>query len=122
MRESLLAVPLVAGNQRLGMIDLWRDGLDAFNEEELERCALFGFITAVALRNAQMYEELEQIALTDALTGLFNIRWWRDMGARLTAQSRRTGAGLAVLMVDLDHFKQINDSAGHAAGDRALRA
>jgi len=120
--ESLLAVPLVAGDQRLGVLDVWRDGLDAFSEEDLERCALLGFITAAAWGNAQMYGELERRALTDALTGLFNIRWWRDMGPRVMAQSLRTGAGVGILLMDLDHFKLVNDSAGHAAGDSVLRA
>jgi diguanylate cyclase (GGDEF)-like protein len=120
--ESQLAVPLVAGDYRLGMIDLWRNGLDAFSEEDLERCALLGFITAAALRNAQMYVDLERRALTDALTGLFNIRWWRDMSSRLMSQSLRTGAGIGILLMDLDNFKQVNDRAGHAAGDSVLRA
>jgi diguanylate cyclase (GGDEF)-like protein len=120
--ESLLAIPLVAGDQRLGILDVWRDGLDAFTEEDLERCALLGFVTAAAWGNAQMYGELERRALTDALTGLFNIRWWRDMGPRVMAQSLRTGAGVGILLMDLDHFKQVNDTAGHAAGDSVLRA
>jgi diguanylate cyclase (GGDEF)-like protein len=120
--ESMLAIPLIAGAQRLGMIDVWRNALDAFSEEDLERCALLGFITAAAWSNAQMYGELERRALTDALTGLFNIRWWRDMGPRVMAQSLRTGAGVGILLLDLDHFKQINDTAGHAAGDSVLRA
>jgi diguanylate cyclase (GGDEF)-like protein len=120
--ESLLLVPLIAGDQRLGVIDVWRDGLDAFTEEDLERCALLGFVTAAAWSNAQMYGELERRALTDALTGLFNIRWWRDMGPRVMSQSLRTGTGVGILLMDLDHFKQINDSAGHAAGDSVLRA
>jgi diguanylate cyclase (GGDEF)-like protein len=120
--ESMLAIPLIAGDQRLGMIDIWRNSLDAFSEEDLERCALLGFITAAAWSNAQMYGELERRALTDALTGLFNIRWWRDMGPRVMAQSLRTGAGVGILLMDLDHFKQINDSAGHAAGDSVLRS
>jgi diguanylate cyclase (GGDEF)-like protein len=120
--ESMLAIPLIAGDQRLGMIDVWRNSIDGFSEEDLERCALLGFITAAAWSNAQMYGELERRALTDALTGLFNIRWWRDMGPRVMAQSLRTGAGVGILLMDLDHFKLINDSAGHAAGDSVLRA
>jgi len=120
--ESLLAVPLVAGDERLGMIDLWRTGLDAFGERDLERCALLGFVTAAALRNAQMYVQLEQRALTDALTGLFNVRWWRDMSPRLAAQSLRTGGGVGILMIDLDNFKDINTAAGHSGGDAVLRA
>ena len=120
--ESMLAIPLIAGDQRLGVIDVWRNGLDAFSEEDLERCSLLGFVTAAALSNAQMYIELERRALTDALTGLFNIRWWRDMAPRVMSQSLRTGAGVGILLMDLDHFKQINDTAGHAVGDSVLRA
>jgi len=120
--ESMLAIPLIAGDQRLGVIDIWRNGLDAFTEEDLERCALLGFVTAAALSNAQMYIELERRALTDALTGLFNIRWWRDMAPRVMSQSLRTGAGVGILLMDLDHFKEINDTAGHAVGDSVLRA
>ena len=69
-----------------------------------------------------MYIELERRALTDALTGLFNIRWWRDMAPRVMSQSLRTGAGVGILLMDLDHFKEINDTAGHAVGDSVLRA
>ena len=120
--ESMLAIPLIAGDQRLGVIDIWRNGIDRFSEEDLERCALLGFVTSAALSNAQMYVELERRALTDALTGLFNIRWWRDMAPRVMSQSLRTGAGVGILLMDLDHFKEINDTAGHAVGDSVLRA
>jgi diguanylate cyclase (GGDEF)-like protein len=122
IRESLLAIPLIAGDLRLGIIDLWRQGLDSFTEEELERGALVSFVVGAAWRSAQMFTDIEERALTDALTGLYNRRWWRDMAPRLMAQSRRTGDDVAVLLMDLDHFKQINDSAGHAAGDAVLRA
>ena len=122
LRESLLAIPLIAGDHRLGIIDLWRHGLDSFTEEDLEHAALLGVMIAEAWRNAQMFTDIEQRALTDALTGLYNRRWWRDMAPRLIAQSKRSGNEVGVLFMDLDHFKQINDGAGHAAGDAVLRA
>ena len=122
MDESLLAIPLVAGDRRLGIVDLWRRGLDTYSEEELERGALLCFMVAAAWSNAQMFSDMEHRALTDALTGLFNLRWWRDMTSRLLAQTRRSGGELGILLLDLDHFKQVNDSAGHAAGDAVLRA
>jgi diguanylate cyclase (GGDEF)-like protein len=122
MRESLLAIPLIAGDLRLGIIDLWRPGLDSFTEEDLERSALLSLIVGAAWRSAQMFTDIEEHALTDALTGLYNRRWWRDMAPRLMAQSRRTGDDVAVLMMDLDRFKRINDSVGHASGDAVLRA
>ena len=122
MAESLLAIPLVAGDHRLGIVDLWRRGLDSFSEDDLERGALLCFMVAAAWSSAQMFSEMEHRALTDALTGLFNLRWWRDMASRLLAQTRRSGGVLGILLVDLDHFKQVNDSAGHGAGDAVLRA
>ena len=67
--ESLLVIPLIAGDNRLGVLDLWRDGLDSFSDVELERCALFGYLAAAAWRNAQLYAELEQRAVTDRSLG-----------------------------------------------------
>ncbi|HEV2360714.1 MAG TPA: sensor domain-containing diguanylate cyclase, partial [Acidimicrobiales bacterium] len=119
--ESLLVIPMIAGDHRLGAIDLWRDGAGRFSELEVERAALFGYVTAAAWRNAQLYEELESRAMTDTLTGLLNIRWWHELAPREAAQSLRGGAEIGVLMVDLDHFKVVNDQCGHSVGDQVLR-
>ena len=64
--------------------------------------------------------ELERLAMVDGLTGVLNRRAWMGRAATELAVSVRYGYPVAVLMIDLDHFKQINDSRGHAAGDRAL--
>ena len=64
--------------------------------------------------------ELERLATVDGLTGVLNRRAWMSRAATELAVSVRYGYPVAVLMIDLDHFKQINDSRGHAAGDRAL--
>jgi diguanylate cyclase (GGDEF)-like protein len=119
--ESLVVIPLVAGDHRLGVLDVWRDGLDMFSEEEVERCAIIGYLAAAAWRSAQLYTELEQRVVTDKLTGLLNKRWWDELAPREAAQALRSGSTLAILLVDLDHFKRINDTCGHAVGDVALR-
>jgi len=72
-------------------------------------------------RNAELYAELTERAILDPLTGLLNSRWLREVGEREVSQSRRSGQSLAVLVLDLDGFKQINDSGGHSAGDLVLR-
>jgi diguanylate cyclase (GGDEF)-like protein len=100
---------------------VWRDGLDMFSEEDVERCALVGYLAAAAWRNAQLYSELEQRVLTDKLTGLLNKRWWDELAPREAAQALRAGSELANLLVDLDHFKRVNDTCGHAVGDVTLR-
>jgi diguanylate cyclase (GGDEF)-like protein len=121
LEESMLVVPLIAGDHRLGAIDMWRNGQNQFTEEDLERCALFGYITAAAWRNAQLYAELELRAMTDTLTGLLNHRWWDELATREAALSSRAGTQMGILLIDLDHFKRVNDQCGHMAGDALLR-
>jgi len=58
---------------------------------------------------------------TDALTGLRNMRWLDEAAPQETARSLRSGSNIGVLLLDLDHFKLVNDSGGHAAGDQVLR-
>jgi diguanylate cyclase (GGDEF)-like protein len=119
--ESMLLIPLIAGERQLGMLNCSRLGAGQFSAKDLEAAALFGNTAAAAWRNAELYAELADRATTDPLTGLLNSRWLRDVGERELAQSRRSGRPLSVLLIDLDHFKQINDSGGHGAGDLVLR-
>ena len=119
--ESLLVIPLIAGDHRIGVLDVWRHGHDSFSDRDLEHCALFAHVTAAAWNNAQLYRELEARAHTDALTGLRNTRWLDETAPQETARSLRSGSNIGVLLLDLDHFKLVNDTGGHAAGDRVLR-
>jgi diguanylate cyclase (GGDEF)-like protein len=119
--ESYLIIPLIAGDRRLGVLDCSRLGIDRFTSRDLEAAALFGHTAAAAWRNAELYRELSERAITDPLTGLLNSRWLRDVGERELAQSLRSGQPLAILLLDLDRFKQINDTGGHSAGDLVLR-
>jgi diguanylate cyclase (GGDEF)-like protein len=119
--ESLLLIPLVAGDHKLGMLNCRRMGLNRFSNEDLEAASLFGHTAAAAWHNAQLYQELARGAMTDGLTGLFNSRWLREAGEREIADCRRRGSALSILLIDLDHFKTINDTGGHAAGDLVLQ-
>jgi diguanylate cyclase (GGDEF)-like protein len=119
--ESMLVVPLIAGDHRIGVLDVWRHGFDSFSDRDLEHCALFAHVTAAAWNNAQLYRELEERVRTDALTGLHNTRWLDETAPQAAARSFRSGSEIGVLMLDLDYFKLVNDTEGHAAGDRVLR-
>jgi diguanylate cyclase (GGDEF)-like protein len=119
--QSLLLVPLVAGEHKLGIITCWRPGVGKFTDREVEAAALFAHIAAAAWRNAQLYAELLSAAMTDPLTRLYNSRWLRDAGERDLARAARDGKPVALLLADLDHFKQVNDGSGHAAGDLVLQ-
>jgi diguanylate cyclase (GGDEF)-like protein len=121
VQESLLLVPLIAGERKLGIIDAWRMGIGRFSDDELEAASLFAHIAAAAWHNAQLYAELQAAAVTDPLTGLYNTRWLRDAGERDLASCARDHSSLALLLLDIDHFKTVNDSSGHAAGDLVLQ-
>jgi diguanylate cyclase (GGDEF)-like protein len=119
--ESLLLIPLVAGEHKLGIINCWRTGVGQFTDRELEAASLFAHIAAAAWRNAQLYAELLSAVMTDPLTHLYNSRWLRDSGERDITRAARDGKPLALLLIDLDHFKTVNDNSGHAAGDLVLQ-
>jgi diguanylate cyclase (GGDEF)-like protein len=121
VEESLLLVPLVATEHKLGIINCWRLGINQFSAGELEAASLFAHVAASAWRNAQLYVELVNAAMTDPLTGLYNSRWLRDAGERDIARAARDCKPLSLLLVDLDHFKAVNDSSGHAIGDVVLQ-
>lgn len=120
--ESMLLIPLISGDYRLGMLNLVRFRREAYVANDLAAASLVGHMAAAAWRNTQLYAEQVQHAVTDSLTGLFNTRWLREAGRRELAMAERSGVLLAILMLDLDNFKQINDSCGHAAGDAILRS
>ncbi|MHB8246381.1 MAG: GGDEF domain-containing protein [Acidimicrobiales bacterium] len=121
IEESLLVIPLISGNQRLGVLDIWRDGSDQFSEGDLQRATLLAKLAADAWRSAKQRVELAERVVTDTLTGLLNKRWWHELAPREAAQAIRTKSSIAVLLVDLDNFKGINDSFGHAGGDLVLK-
>jgi diguanylate cyclase (GGDEF)-like protein len=121
VQESLLLVPLVAGEHKLGIINCWRTGVGRFTERELEAASLFAHVAAAAWRNAQLYAELLSAVMTDPLTHLYNSRWLRDSGERDLVRASRDSRPLALLLIDLDHFKTVNDDSGHAAGDLVLQ-
>lgn len=81
----------------------------------------FASSAALALRTAMLHAEVTRLATTDALTGLANRRVFDENLAREVARSRRTGSPVALVFVDVDHFKAVNDCHGHGMGDEVLR-
>ncbi|MFD2235253.1 diguanylate cyclase domain-containing protein [Phaeospirillum tilakii] len=84
-----------------------------------EDLLLFAFVDITALKQAEA--EIRRLANHDALTGLSTLRHFRDLVEHALARARRDGSQTAILFVDLDHFKPVNDTHGHDAGDAVLR-
>jgi diguanylate cyclase (GGDEF)-like protein len=120
--EALICVPLIARGQIKGALNIYREGDGvAFSETEFEITKRFGDAAALALDNAEIRARLEHQARTDSLTGLFNHSVFYERLLQSLQESSRTHAPLAVLMLDIDDFKHVNDVHGHAVGDELLR-
>jgi diguanylate cyclase (GGDEF)-like protein len=120
--EALICVPLIARGQIKGALNIYREGEGvAFAEMEFEIAKRFGDAAALALDNAESRARLEHQARTDSLTGLFNHSVFYERLLQSLQESSRTHMPLAVLMLDIDDFKHVNDVHGHAVGDELLR-
>jgi diguanylate cyclase (GGDEF)-like protein len=110
-----------AGPETLGVLALYdRVGGDAFDDADLHTVRTFAGQAGVAVHNVRVHEEAQRLSLTDPLTGLWNYRYLRESLRREVERANRFGRMLAVLVLDLDHFKDVNDTYGHAAGDAVL--
>lgn len=120
--ESMIVIPLVARDEVKGCLNLYRIGDDAsFSPQEFELAQRFGEAAALALDNAQIRNVLEQQALTDALTGLYNHRYFHERLRSELTRASRSRDSVALIMFDIDDFKEINNVHGHSVGDEVLR-
>jgi diguanylate cyclase (GGDEF)-like protein len=120
--EALIAVPLIARGRLKGTLNIYRVGEDVeFTDEEFLLATRFGDAAALAMDNAHIRARLEHQASTDALTGLYNHRTFHD---RLRQELMRASVDqetVALVMLDMDDFKKVNDVYGHGVGDQLLR-
>jgi diguanylate cyclase (GGDEF)-like protein/excisionase family DNA binding protein len=119
--EALIVAPIRTSEGVIGSLNLYRVNHD-FDADDLELVRLFANHVAIALENASIHDRLIEAAVTDPLTGLPNRRLFSDRVDHALARRGRKPLGVAVLFLDLDGFKLVNDSLGHAAGDEVLAA
>jgi diguanylate cyclase (GGDEF)-like protein len=93
-----------------------------FTSADLNLLVSFAATATNVINNAELHAEVQKLALTDALTGLYNRRGFYELGQREIERSFRFKHPLTAVMLDVDNFKQINDQYGHATGDLVLRS
>ena len=119
--QSLMSIPLIARGSCVGALNIYRNGEDvSFTEEELDVASRFGDAAALALDNVRKRDLLERLAHTDSLTGLYNHRFFHERLTAELARAVRSADVVALIMLDIDDFKHLNDVYGHSVGDEVL--
>jgi diguanylate cyclase (GGDEF)-like protein len=118
--RSTLVVPLMANGKAAGTLNLYAEGPNGFDADAQRVMRLLATQAGRAIDGALRYDAVRETANTDALTGLRNARFLREYLERELNRAGRDGTTLAVLNVDVDNFKPVNDRFGHARGDQTL--
>jgi diguanylate cyclase (GGDEF)-like protein len=120
--RCLICLPFASHADKLGVVYFYRKDRDSFDPEEIELLVTFARLAAQAVENARLHARVDQEARVDALTGLLNRRAFDRCLDDEQKRAQRYDKPYALMMIDIDHFKNVNDSYGHPAGDAVLKA
>lgn len=119
---SIIGIPLKMGEKVVGVMNLSRHNTGSFSEAELRLLNMLANQAAVAISNASLHQLISKKAYTDTTTGLANRRALDEHLESEIINARRANSPFAVVMMDLDGFKSVNDTYGHEVGDQVLRS
>ncbi len=120
--RSVLAVPLISRGKPLGVIELVNgENSPSFSQEDLLTLSAIADFAAIAIENARNYKRVQELTLTDEHTGLYNARHLRTLLEQEVARAFRFKHPLSLIFLDLDGFKQVNDTRGHLVGSALLK-
>ncbi|HYX68669.1 MAG TPA: diguanylate cyclase [Terriglobales bacterium] len=118
---SEICLPLISFGQTVGVLVLESGRAGAFEETDAQPLESVADIVATAIQNARYFDRVRQLAFLDGLTGIFNRRHFEQRISEELGRSDRYPSGWSMIMIDIDHFKKLNDEFGHLLGDEVLR-
>jgi diguanylate cyclase (GGDEF)-like protein len=118
--RSWLGVPLIVQDTIIGLLSIDSAKLHHFTKDSQNIAREFADQVAIVLKNTRLLEETRMLAIVDPLTGLYNRRGLLELGKIEFGRSNRLARPFSGIMLDIDHFKEVNDSFGHDAGDSVL--
>jgi diguanylate cyclase (GGDEF)-like protein len=129
-QEAIVFCPLIVADRVIGTLNVWRENsvtgvphaAPSFSPEEAQLIRRFSTLAALAYDNARRRELLSEQARTDELTSLFNRRHFHERLATELARAQREDIPVALVLLDVDDFKRVNDEHGHPVGDQVLIA
>jgi diguanylate cyclase (GGDEF)-like protein len=118
---SCICLPITGGEVLVGVLHIRRRNPDAFTAEDIQLAQAMTYQFGLAMQRASLFEQVNRLAITDPMTGLYNYRKLiRDLDREIV-RSRRYRHPFSFIMADIDYFKNLNDSHGHQVGDAMLR-
>jgi len=119
--KSWLGVPLLSHGQILGYLSIYAAEAGLYDSSHTRLAEIFANEASIAIENARLFQQVQQLAVTDELSGFYNRRYFYELLDMELARSKRYNRPVSLLVIDLDHFKQVNDRYGHATGDQVLK-
>lgn len=118
---SFFSIPLVSHERLMGVMNFTRPGVDSFSTNEIRLLNSLANQIAIAMENTRLYAKTKELSVTDELTQIYNRRHFQNMLQMEWRRAKRFSRNISLLMVDVDHFKEYNDSHGHLEGDQVLK-
>lgn len=118
---SVFVLPLLYERDLIGILVFLSEKINALNPYQIKLLEVLANQASTSIANARFYEEIEKLAITDGLTGLFNYRHFQERLSQEFSRLKRLPEPFSLLIIDIDHFKKVNDTYGHLIGDSVLK-
>jgi len=120
--RTALSIPLILRGEVIGVLAVESEKVNAYTDRQIKLVETIAQQATIAMDNAKLFERMQQLAITDGLTNLYNRRYFYMVLENEIERARRYASPLSLVMMDIDHFKRVNDKYGHLAGDDVLEA